>query len=240
MRITTVLFDLDGTLLPMDQEQFTKSYFKRLTKKMAAHGYEPEKLMDTVWAGTTAMVRNDGKRSNEEVFWERFAVVYGEEALADKAVFEMFYREDFQEAKADCGYDPEAARAVRRVKEMGYRVALATNPIFPAAATESRIRWAGLAPEDFELYTTYENIGHCKPDIRYYGAVAQQLGVEPKECCMVGNDVDEDMVAETLGMRVFLLTDHLINKRAKDIAAYPHGGYGQLLDFLSEIQTENL
>ena len=91
MRITTVLFDLDGTLLPMDQEQFTKSYFKRLTKKMAARGYEPEKLIDTVWAGTTAMVRNDGKRSNEEVFWERVAGAYGEDALADKAVFEMFY-----------------------------------------------------------------------------------------------------------------------------------------------------
>lgn len=238
MRITTVLFDLDGTLLPMDQEQFTKGYFKRLTKKMAAHGYEPEMLMDTIWEGTAAMVKNDGKRSNEAVFWENFAGVYGEAALADRSVFEMFYREDFQGAKADCGYNPEAARAVRRVKEMGYRVALATNPIFPTAATESRIRWAGLEPEDFELYTTYENISYCKPDVRYYRAVAQRLGVRPKECCMVGNDVDEDMVAETLGMRVFLLTDHLINKSGKDIAAYPHGGYGQFLDFLSEIQTE--
>jgi len=32
---------------------------------------------------------------------------------------------------------------------MGFRVALATNPIFPAIATEKRIRWAGLTPEDF-------------------------------------------------------------------------------------------
>lgn len=45
---------------------------------------------------------------------------------------------------------------------------LATNPIFPKVATESRIRWAGLQPEDFELYTTYEKTCHCKPNPAYY------------------------------------------------------------------------
>lgn len=30
---TTILFDLDGTLLPMDMEAFTKAYFGLLAKK---------------------------------------------------------------------------------------------------------------------------------------------------------------------------------------------------------------
>ena len=50
---------------------------------------------------------------------------------------------------------------------------------------------------------------------------------------MVGNDVTEDMVAETVGMKVFLLTDCLINREGKDISVYPHGGFEQLLEFLS-------
>ena len=54
------LFDLDGTLLPMDQEAFTTGYFKLLTKKLAPHGYEPKSLVDAIWAGTAAMVKNDG------------------------------------------------------------------------------------------------------------------------------------------------------------------------------------
>ena len=49
---------------------------------------------------------------------------------------------------------------------MGLRVALATNPIFPEAAIKSRIRWAGLEPEDFELYTTYENIGFAPTEVK--------------------------------------------------------------------------
>ena len=72
MHITTVLFDLDGTLLPMDQDEFLKVYFGLLVQKMAPHGYEARHLINAVWTGTAAMVGNDGRRSNEEVFWECF------------------------------------------------------------------------------------------------------------------------------------------------------------------------
>ena len=122
---------------------------------------------------------------------------------------------------------------------MGLRVALATNPIFPAVATESRIRWAGLEPEDFELYTTYENIGYCKPNPDYYREIAKRLGVQPEECLMVGNDVTEDMVAQSIGMQVFLLTDCLINKERKDISLYPRGSFLQLLDHIETHQCHS-
>ena len=150
--------------------------------------------------------------------------------------FIEFYEKDFQNAKSICGFNPNAAMAVHSVKEMGLRVALATNPIFPAVATESRIRWAGLEPEDFELYTTYENIGFCKPNPDYYREIAKRLGVQPEECLMVGNDVTEDMgAAQKAGMSVFLLTDCLINKERNDISAYPRGSFEQLMDFANNI-----
>lgn len=233
MKITTVFFDLDGTLLPMDQEFFTKKYLKLLAAKMAPHGYEPQKLVDTIWAGTAAMVKNDGSRKNEEVFWEKFAQVFGEESLADRPVFDEFYRKEFQETRDSCGYNPKAKEAVSRIKEMCCRTVLATNPIFPLTAQESRIRWAGLEPEDFVFCSAYENIGYCKPNPCYYEDIRRRLNLEADECCMVGNDVREDMIAETVGMPVFLLTDCLINREGKDISAYPHGGFEQLLEFLS-------
>ena len=34
MKLTTILFDLDGTLLPMDNDEFTRGYFKLLAAKM--------------------------------------------------------------------------------------------------------------------------------------------------------------------------------------------------------------
>ena len=236
MKKTTILFDLDGTLLPMDNDEFTNGYFKLLVKKLAPHGYEPQKLIDGIWSGTAAMVKNDGTKSNEQAFWETFSEVFGEKALADKPLFDEFYEREFQSAKAICGFNPKAAVAVHTIKEMGYRIALATNPIFPSTATESRISWAGFEPNDFELYTTYENIGYCKPNPEYYREIARRLGVSPEQCLMVGNDVTEDMeAAQKAGMSVFLLTDCLINKERKDISAYPRGSFEQLMDFANKL-----
>lgn len=213
--IKTILFDLDGTLLPMDQEKFTKAYFGLLAKKLAPRGYEPDSLVKGIWRGTAAMVKNDGSRLNEEAFWDCFEEIFGEKVRADKPYFDEFYRAEFQQAQSACGFSKEAAALVNRLKQEGYRLALATNPIFPAVATESRVRWAGLSPEDFALYTTYENSTYCKPNLSYYRELLQKLEANPRECLMVGNDMEEDMVAGELGMETFLLTDCLINRENK-------------------------
>ena len=105
-------------------------------------------------------------------------------------------------------------------------------------ATERRIAWAGLSTSDFELYTTYENSRFCKPNPDYYLDVMQSLGVCPEECLMVGNDVAEDMIAQTLGCRVFLLTDCLINPKGADISVYPNGSYDDLIAFIQNLNQD--
>ncbi len=235
MPITTVLFDLDGTLLPMDQDIFVKEYFGRIAGKLAPQGYEPKKLVDTIWRGTGAMVKNDGRTSNEEAFWKVAVAVYGGRIVKDKHFFDEFYETEFDRIKAVCGHHPAAAEIVHRLKEKGLRVVLATNPIFPARATQWRIQWAGLTPEDFELYTTYENSNYCKPNLDYYRDILTRLNVSAEECLMVGNDVGEDMIAQQLGMKVFLLTDCLINRTGEDISQYPHGSFADLAEFIEKI-----
>lgn len=235
MSIKVILFDLDGTLLPMDQNVFVKSYFGGLAKKLAPHGYDSEKLISAVWAGTGAMVKNDGTKKNEEVFWDKFCEIFGEEAKNDLPIFEEFYATDFAKVQSSCGYNPKASENVRDLKNMGLRIALATNPIFPEIATRQRIAWAGLDTSDFELYTTYENSRYCKPNLEYYKDITNSLGVEPCECLMVGNDVDEDMIAEKLGMKVFLVTECIINKSQKDISLYPNGDFSDLMNYVRGI-----
>ena len=232
MDIKNVLFDLDGTLLPMDMEAFTKGYFGLLTQKLAPRGYDPKKLIDAIWAGTAAMVGNDGGRTNEAAFWAKFAQIFGEEALADQPLFEEFYAVEFQRAREFCGFDPKAAQAVRAVKASGRRVVLATNPIFPAVATRSRLSWVGLEPSDFELITTYENSRFCKPSPGYYREILEKLDMRPRESLMVGNDTTEDTAAAELGMGVFLIDACLIDKAGKGADAWPHGGFDDLVRFL--------
>lgn len=232
MSIKVVLFDLDGTLLPMDQDVFIKSYFKGIAAKLAPYGYEPQGLISAIWSGTIEMIKNDGHITNEEAFWNFFVSKYGAKVLADMPLFDKYYEENFDAVKEVCGYNPHAAETVEKIKRVGIRVALATNPIFPSIATMKRIGWAGLKPEDFEVITTYDNSKYCKPNLYYYKELLKQLDVAPEECLMVGNDIDDDMVAGNLGMKVFLLTDCLINKANIDITNYNNGSFDELLQFI--------
>ena len=233
--VTTILFDLDGTLLPMDQDRFIQSYLGRMAKKLAPHGYDPDLLVKALWKGTGAMVKNDGSQSNEDLFWSVFNAVMGRDCRCDEPLFTDYYENEFQLVASDCGFDARAGEAIREIRALGYHVALATNPLFPAIATHSRANWAGLNTKDFDLITTYENSRFCKPNPEYYRDILATLKLKPENCVMVGNDVSEDMIAESMGIRVFLLTDHILNKENKDISQYPHGSFPELMDFIRRL-----
>ena len=235
--IKAVLFDLDGTLLPMDQDAMIECYMRLLAGYMAQYEYEPKKLVKTVWEGTEAMMTDDSGKLNEEVFWDLFRQVYGPRADTDKPLFDEFYATEFGKVRTSCGFNPASAELIAWLKEKGVRLILATQPLFPRMATMQRIRWAGLDPADFELVTTYENSRFCKPDPRYYQDILTAAGLAPEECVMVGNDAREDMVAETTGMQVFLLTDCLLHAEGKDLSRWPRGGFGELKEFLTQNLT---
>lgn len=235
MRYQGIFFDLDGTLLPMDQDLFVKYYFGSLAKKLAPLGYEPDQLVSAIWQGTRAMVKNDGSKTNEQVFWDCFAALFGEKARQDEPRFEEFYRTDFVCAKAACVYTEKAAQLVKTVKEKGLRCALATNPIFPDIATSQRMEWAGLSKGDFELYTTYENARHCKPNPAYYLDILEKMGLEGSECVMIGNDAVEDVAARQVGMQVFLIDDCLLNGDKADMDTIPHGNFDDAIRFVKAL-----
>ncbi|MBQ8603259.1 MAG: HAD family hydrolase [Oscillospiraceae bacterium] len=234
--IKAVFFDLDGTLLPMDQDEFVKYYFGMLAKKViGAKGYDKEQFINSIWQGVANMVKNDGTMTNEERWWQAYTRIFGPQARADEPLFREFYANEFNIAKNACGCREEADKVIKLVKTKGMKAILATNPIFPRIATENRMKWAGLDRADFELFTTYEDYRYSKPNLDYYREILAKTGLDPQECAMVGNDVGEDMIAAQLGMKVFLLTDCIINKNGVDISQIPHGGFEELIEFIEKL-----
>ncbi|NLG02331.1 MAG: HAD family hydrolase [Clostridia bacterium] len=231
--LNTILFDLDSTLLPMDTATFTNEYFKLLIKKIAPLGFNPDDLINAVWLGTKAMVNNDGKVTNEECFWPAFSDALHTNIRAYEQEFISFYENEFQEIRKFAFPSKELVHSVSILKEKGYELILATNPIFPEIATKSRIEWAGLTPDDFSLITYYENSYYAKPNLNYYRSILTAINKKPEECMMVGNDVIEDMCASRLGINCYLITDWILNKNQEDISAWEHG---TILDFYEKVK----
>ncbi len=235
MKYKAILFDLDGTLLPMDYDAYTKGYFGMLYRRIAEFGYTKEQFIGGMWKGVESMVRNDGSKINADRFWETFAGIMGKEILDRKPTIDEFYETEFQKTMIYTTPNPEAITAVRLAREKSDTVILATNPIFPEIATRTRMGFVGLKPDDFALVTHYENSCTCKPNPAYYIEICEKMGIDPKECLMIGNNTEEDIrAASTVGMDTYLITDCLICEG--EMPECKSGSFNEMLEFLRNIQ----
>ena len=225
-----ILFDLDGTLLPMDLEEFTTTYFGLLAKRL--HHYDRNQLISAVWQGTKAMIANDGTMTNEARFWNVFAGLMGQDIRREEPVLEDFYRTDFHKVRGICGENPLAKQMVDLAHKRAGQVILATNPLFPRCGVESRLSWIGLTPDDFDYITTYENCAYCKPSAEYYQSILTARKLNPSHCLMIGNDLREDGIgAGQLGVRTHIVTDCLI-AHGLNLEEFHHSTFAQLLQTL--------
>lgn len=234
-----VLFDLDGTLLPMDMDAFTKLYFGSLCKRFCpVLGVEPEVLVNAVWKGTAAMVKNDNSKTNKERFWEVASNECNMDLTHYIEQFDGYYLSEFIEAKRATRQTPFAKKCVELVRQKlpeGGKLIAATNPIFPEVATMRRLNWAEVSPNNFDFITVYDNSGFCKPNLEYYRMICEKCDIKPEESLMIGNDVDEDLVAGELGFDTYLVTDTMVNRQNKDYSEYKHGTFEELFGYLADV-----
>lgn len=79
---------------------------------MVPHGYEPEALIKAIWAGTKAMIKNDGNQTNEQAFWNCFCSILGQRARSAEPILQEYYETDFQNVQQVCGYTPDSATLI--------------------------------------------------------------------------------------------------------------------------------
>ena len=231
----TILFDLDGTLLPMVQDEFVNYYYRLLINKLKPFDIDPELFIRALNAGAYSMVLNDGSRTNAEAFWIGYLKVMKvkhegiEEAILD------FYGHEFNQAIAATQPSPLAREIIDLGHQKGWRLILATSPLFPRIAVINRIKWAGLEESDFEYITSYENCHWCKPSPGFYQELIERLNIDPREAMMIGNDPGEDMVAGQLGFTTYLVTDTLENRSGMSFEPDYRGSMKELKEFLSQL-----
>ena len=205
-----IFFDLDGTLLPMDQKKFEYEYFKLAIEKFAALGYNPETFQSALWGGIKAMWSNPGEITNEELFWKEFKKVYpNAEEMAP--LFKDYYFNEYNKIESIVTKDESVRKIVDWCNQNFEYVILATNPFFPTYATQNRMAWIGLKPEDFTHITTYETSYYSKPNKEYYKKLLDKYNLKAEECIMVGNNELEDyIVTKELGFDAILAGDFIL------------------------------
>lgn len=230
-----VFFDLDGTLLPMDLDEFMQGYMGSLGQFAASHGMDTEAFKQGLGAGIKAMAADDSEKSNATVFWDAFFNLVPEERASWIPLFDDFYENHFGLIGKNVEASPYSARSVNMLKEKGYPLILATMPMFPLRAVEHRCAWAGVDPQVFERITNFENSTSVKPKLEYFAENLKAAGLKPEEVLMVGNNTREDLACMELGIDAYIITDHLINPNEFDLDKVKHGTFEEFAAWVKEL-----
>ncbi len=233
--ISTILFDLDGTLLPIDTEEFTEKYFMEISIKLRDY-FTPEEVVKNIWDSTMYMISNiDPDKTNEEAFFEDFYERINHKAEILNPIFNDFYEKDFNNIREISTKSKYMIDAVALLKQKGYDLVVATNPLFPEKAILHRIEWAGLNKDDFIFISSLEKMHYCKPRLEFYEEVLDIIQKCPQHCMMVGNDIEEDMIAKNLGMKTYLIKDHIIGTITEDLIIDYKGNYEDFYEFVKTL-----
>ena len=230
----TFLFDLDGTLLPMDFDKFNELYFHNIGKFFYGK-IDPKQLMEAIMKSIGYMIQTNNNQTNEEKFMEMFDSIVDGNLEEYRAGFVKFYDTLFEEVRASTYISDDMLKSVEILKAKGYKVVVATNPLFPIQANYHRIRWAGFDKDDFSYISSFEENKHCKPNLEYYQEVLEAIDKKPEECYMVGNDVHDDLTPQMLGIPVYMIQDCLLNQRNLENTADYNGTYQDFLQFVTEL-----
>ncbi|MCL6443665.1 MAG: HAD family hydrolase [Alicyclobacillus sp.] len=232
MALTTLLFDLDGTLLPLNLDEFMKGYFELLLPNLRQFG-DAKSMKARIWQATEAMMANeDPSVTNEDAFKSAF---FAQSDISESEIwpiFAQFYAITFGKLQVLTRPTNISREICRTAADKGYELVLATNPIFPEAAIRHRMQWAEIDDIPFALVTSMERMHFCKPSPKYYVEILDKLDRSPFECLMFGNDVQEDGVAGKIGMQTYLVTDCLINREVGHLEFTYRGSLVDALQFV--------
>lgn len=233
----TLLLDLDDTLLDNNIDAFLPQYLGAFSS-FVADKIPPDRFVNTLLLGTRAMVKN--RRTDctlREVFNQTFFPVVGMDRAGFEDIADQFYRQIFPTLRTHTHPRPEAVEMVQEFRRRGYRIAIATNPLFPRMAVEHRLNWAGLPVDQypFDLVSSYENFHFAKPDTAYFAEVMAQLGWPDGPVLVVGDDLERDIApARRLGLAAFWVGKDGLPPSGRDGPT----ASGALSDILGWIDTQ--
>lgn len=203
MNIKAVLFDLDGTLINNDRNRFGAAYMELVYRRFP-RSIPFGEFAEALHAAFTAMTKNDGRRTNKELFKETFFPSINFPVDRGLELFDEAHKHDFPGLEDPAEKIPEAKPVVDTMFQRGLKVVVATNPIFPKEVIYERLRWAGVEQMPFDLVTSYENSRYAKPNPLYFKAILDTIDVAPEHALMVG-DEHWDMTAGRAGIKTFFV-----------------------------------
>ncbi len=210
--IKGVLLDLDNTLLHNPDRQWVQT-FRDEWDRHFADCFGISGASDALRSAIGRLnAKRDSYLTNAELVLDELVCALPLPREEISAALASFYAGPYHCFRANTSPIARSADLVVDLLNQGLLVAIATNPLFPEAATRARISWAGLGDfiGEFAFITHSENMHFVKPDPAYFAETVARVGVEPDECLVIGDSPTNDIApAKALGIHTWRVSDEL-------------------------------
>jgi len=237
----TLLLDLDDTLLINNIERFIPAYMQSLSWYLQEL-VDPGLLVKELLSATRRMIQNDRPDCTlQEIFEETFYPAIGVEPEELQQPIAQFYGTIFPTLRHLTQPQPGAIKLVEEAFERGYRVGIATNPLFPLTAIQQRLEWAGLSPAKypFEAIASFENYHFAKPNPALFMEMLARMGWPEGPIVMIGDSRGNDILpALQAGLKAYWINPNGKTK-IESPGQYFSGSISGALAWLNQIDQEH-
>ncbi len=231
----TLLVDLDDTLLGNQIDTFVSHYTRALAKHLAAT-VEPRLLIQQLMAATASMLQHQRPDLTlQENFNSVFYTSIGLTKTQAQPMLDDFYSQVFPNLKQFTSVIPASEDLLKGAFARGYRVAIATNPLFPRTAILQRLSWAGASLQDypFALVPDYEAFHFAKPNPTFYAELLARLDWPDGPVIMIGDSLDNDVVAaRQMGLTAFWISKDDLKPSEDGFSPNGRGAQADVLPWL--------
>ncbi|MBN2136036.1 MAG: HAD family hydrolase [Acidobacteria bacterium] len=238
VELNTILIDLDATLITLDWRKNMHKYYRKLKEILHDLDLKSSYFFDVKWAANKTMNDETDDMINIEKYFSYLNKKTDIEDKKNREFYFRFYDEMFADFRGDVREVEGSHDLIAAAKSKGFKIILATNPLFPLSAVSERLRWGNLDPEDFNFITHMQNFHHCKPSPKYFAEIMKTQKVDPVKALMVGDDYKYDIIpSKKMGFHTWW---HLPNKPMKKRKGTLSGRLTYLVDALNSSEISNL
>jgi FMN phosphatase YigB (HAD superfamily) len=204
------LIDLDGTLI---QEHFLLpllAYPLLAYRLTMVFGWR--NVIKNMQICRQALTNTSSSLTNYERLLETACAVAICPKDVTRSIVENFFKKDYPKLRHFYRPITNAKDALIIARQLGYKLILATNPVWPESCVKLRLRQCGYDPQMFNYITHAEIMHSSKPQQSYFTGCLRLANTTSAATVMIGNDEYKDGVCRTANISYYSVAVEPANK----------------------------
>ncbi len=233
-----IIFDLDGTLIEEESTMFYKILFGELLKRFnKKFGIDKDVFVPAMHKSMMAMEIVDGSDTIGNQFFKVLSTLIGVPVDAIEKEFGEFFDNDFDKVLVAFKPKPAMSKVVKKLKDRGDRLVIATDPFLPKVAVDKKIRYCGLNVEDFDFITYNSDCHFTKANPKFFEELFKGLHIDPENAIVIGNTVPTDVPAFPV-RETYILQDS-VKEKGTTTMPYTRISSEELLEIVESATSSN-